>query len=158
MKRNMFFAALFTMSIATPALAADVSISVGQPGFYGRIDLGNLPLPRVINALPVVIEGGESNRPPIYLHVPPEHAKHWKRHCREYNACGEKVFFVHEDWYNKEYVPRYQQSHAERHEDNRDVHREDRKDTRQDERRDSRQDERRDERRDDRREEHRDER
>src|SRR2546425_10235251 len=24
---------------------------------------------------------------PIYLHVPPGHAKHWRKHCHEYNAC-----------------------------------------------------------------------
>ena len=48
------------------------------------------------------------DRPPIYLHVPPGHAKHWRRHCGEYNACGERVFFVQDGWYNREYVPRYQ--------------------------------------------------
>jgi len=26
--------------------------------------------------------------PPVYLHVPPGHAKNWRKHCREYNACN----------------------------------------------------------------------
>ena len=44
---------------------------------------------------------------PIYLHVPPGHEKHWSKHCARYNACGRPVYFVRDDWYNNEYVPRY---------------------------------------------------
>jgi len=97
-------------TISAPACAADVgvSVSIGQPGFYGQIDIGNFPQPQVIFAQPMMIQRGPMNRPPIYLRVPPGHAKHWSKHCREYNACGERVFFVQDSWYNREYAPRYQ--------------------------------------------------
>jgi hypothetical protein len=96
---------------AVPASAADVgvSISVGQPGFYGQIDIGNVPRPPIVYAQPVVIARSPEYvaAPPIYLHVPPGHEKHWSKHCAEYRACGRPVYFVRDDWYNKEYVPRY---------------------------------------------------
>ena len=94
-----------------PAFAADVgiSISVGQPGFYGQIDIGNTPRPPVVYAQPVVIARSPQyvSVEPVYLHVPPGHEKHWDKHCAEYHACGRPVYFVRDDWYNNEYVPRY---------------------------------------------------
>jgi hypothetical protein len=103
-----------TTIIATPALAAiGASISIGEPGFYGQLDIGNFPQPQVIYRQPIIIEPVLMDRPPIYLHVPPGHAKHWRRHCGEYNACGERVFFVQDGWYNREYVPRYQGEHQD---------------------------------------------
>ena len=113
MKYFMIAAAVAAAAAATPVLAADVgvSISIGQPGFYGQIDIGDFPQPQVINTQPVIVERGPAERPPIYLRVPPGYRKHWRKHCREYNACGERVFFVQEDWYNRVYVPRYQERH-----------------------------------------------
>jgi len=127
MKRFLIAAAVAAATITTPALAADVgvSVSVGQPGFYGRLDIGDFPQPQVIYRQPMIIERGPMNRPPIYLRVPPGHAKHWSKHCREYNACGERVFFVHDDWYNREYVPRYQEQHRDRRDGRRDERRDD---------------------------------
>jgi hypothetical protein len=63
----------------------------------------------VIYAQPVVIQRAPEfvSAPPIYLHVPPGHEKHWSKHCAQYNACGRPVYFVRDDWYNNEYVPRY---------------------------------------------------
>lgn len=111
MKRLLFAAALAAATF--PALAADVgvSISIGQPGFYGQIDIGGYPPPQVIYREPRVIQRVSVNRPPIYLHVPPGHAKNWRKHCGEYNACGERVYFVQNDWYDREYVPHYQKQH-----------------------------------------------
>lgn len=131
MKR--LFAAAALAALTTPAVATDVgvSISVGQPGFYGRIDIGGFPQPRVIYRQPVIVERITVARPPIYLRVPPGHAKHWSKHCHEYNACDERVFFVRDDWYSREYVPRYRESH-----DYRDEHRDQRWDNRRDDRRD----------------------
>ena len=131
--RRVIFAAALAITTA-PALAADigVSISVGQPGFYGRIDIGGFSQPQVINVQPMIVGSVPGNRPPLYLHVPPGHAKHWKKYCHEYNACGEPVFFVRDDWYNREYVQHYQEQHrghGEAHE-----HREDRHDRHDDER------------------------
>jgi hypothetical protein len=120
-------AAVTAATVTTRALAADVgvSVSIGQPGFYGRLDIGGYPQPQVINSQPIMIERVPMDRPPIYLRVPPGHAKHWSRYCREYNACGERVFFVHNDWYNREYVPRYREHHRDRHDERRDERRDD---------------------------------
>ena len=122
MKHFLIAAAVAAVSLTTPALAADVgvSVSIGQPGFYGRLDIGDYPQPQVVYRQPMAIERVPMDRPPIYLHVPPGHAKHWSKHCREYNACGERVFFVQDNWYNREYAPRYQKEHR----DNRDGGRE----------------------------------
>lgn len=97
---------------ATPAaIATDVgiSISVGQPGFYGQIDIGNAPRPVLIYPQPVVIEQVTVVQPvqPVYLHVPPGHAKNWAKHCGRYNACARPVYFVKDDWYDSVYVPYY---------------------------------------------------
>jgi len=139
MKRFLIAVALAAATL--PALAADVgvSISIGDPGFYGRLDIGDYPPPQVIYRQPRVIQRVPMDRPPIYLRVPPGHAKHWSKNCHKYNACGERVYFVQDNWYNREYAPRYREQHRER------------RDMRRDERRDDRRDDRRDERRDDRR-------
>ena len=127
---SMLFAAIL-MIVSAPALAADlaVSLSIGQPGFYGQIDIGDYPPPQLIYRQPVMVERVMIERPPIYLRVPPGHAKNWRKHCREYNACGERVYFVQNNWYQREYVPRYQQSHGNRpdgyREVRQDVHRDD---------------------------------
>jgi hypothetical protein len=107
---------LATMLVAaTPAMATDVgvSISVGQPGFYGQIDIGNVPRPVLVYPQPVVIQPVRVVQPvqPIYLHVPPGHAKNWGKHCHKYDACSRPVYFVKEDWYNNVYVPQYQAQH-----------------------------------------------
>jgi hypothetical protein len=111
---RLLYAALLG-AFATPTFSADigVSITVGQPGFYGQIDIGNIPRPAVIYSQPVVVVQSPeyASAQPIYLHVPPGHEKHWSKHCAEYNTCGRPVYFVRDDWYNNEYVPRY------RHED-----------------------------------------
>jgi len=67
-----------------------------KPGVYGRVEIGSAPAPLVVYPEPVIIE--RQPRPvavqPIYLHVPPGHAKHWSKHCHEYGACGVPVYFV----------------------------------------------------------------
>jgi hypothetical protein len=129
MKRLLFAAAL-AAATSFPALAADVgvSISIGQPGFYGQIDIGGYPPPRIIYREPRVMYRAAMNRQPIYLNVPPGHARKWRKHCREYNACGERVYFVQNSWYEREYVPHYQKQHGDRREDRRDDHKNDRRD------------------------------
>ena len=120
---KFLFATFLFGACAAPALAGDVgvSISIGQPGFYGQIDIGNVPRPQVVYAQPVVIQRVPeyASAPPIYLHVPPGHEKHWRKHCAQYNACGRPVYFVRDDWYNNEYVPRYRHRDDERHGDER---------------------------------------
>lgn len=111
MKRFLIAITIAAATLTTSALAADVgvSVSVGQPGFYGRIDIGDYPYPqpRVIYSQPRVIERIVVEREPVYLRVPPGHRKNWSRHCRHYSACGERVFFVQNSWYNDDYVPYY---------------------------------------------------
>jgi len=127
MKRFLIAAAVAAVTVTTPVLAADVGVSVtiGDPGFYGRLDIGGFPPPQVIYRQPIAIEWVPMERPPVYLRVPPGHAKHWHKHCRKYNACGERVFFVHDNWYQSEYAPRYQEQHRHRRDDRRDEHRDD---------------------------------
>ena len=126
---SILFAAIL-MIVSAPALAADVavSLSIGQPGFYGQIDIGDYPPPQLIYRQPVMVERVMIERPPIYLRVPPGHAKNWRKHCREYNACGERVYFVQNNWYQHEYVPRYQERHGNRHEEYREVRRDEHRD------------------------------
>ena len=129
MKRFLIAAAVTVATIGTPALATDVGVSVtiGQPGFYGRIDIGGYPQPQVIYGQPMIIERGPYDRPPIYLRVPPGHAKHWSKNCHKYNACGERVYFVKDDWYSREYAPRYQEQHRDRRDDRRNERGDDRR-------------------------------
>ncbi|HEY1393916.1 MAG TPA: hypothetical protein VFV25_11095 [Methylibium sp.] len=108
--KKLIACALFA-AVAAPAMAADVgvSVSVSQPGLYGRIDIGNVPAPAVILPQPVIIAPSPVAvyQQPIYLHVPPGHEKHWEKHCAQYNACGQPVYFVQEGWYQREYAPRF---------------------------------------------------
>ena len=112
--RHRAFLAAVAILAAVPAAAADVgvSVSVGQPGFYGRIDIGSYPQPRLVYAEPIVIEQPRYGVPvgrPLYLHVPPGHAKDWRKHCGKYNACGQPVYFVQERWYEDVYVRQYRE-------------------------------------------------
>ena len=110
--------ALLTLMLAMggSAMAADVAVSleIGDPRFYGRIEIGDLPRPRILYPTPVVIRPIPVGvvRSPMYLRVPPGHEKHWEKHCDEYNACGHPVFFVEDGWYSDVYAPAYRQKHG----------------------------------------------
>lgn len=99
--------------------AGDLDIHVllsGQvaPGVYGQVQLGNGPSPRLVYAQPMLIEAQPAPPPPIYLHVPPGHARNWRKHCHEYNACNRPVYFVRSQEYDPGYVRR---GPPERHRD-----------------------------------------
>lgn len=98
---------------STTTFAADVAVSVqvGQPGFYGRIDIGRFPQPQVIYPQPIVILHPPTVvvQQPIYLRVPPGHQKNWRKHCRRYQACGQPVFFVQDQWYQTNVLTRSDQ-------------------------------------------------
>lgn len=115
--KYILFAAAVSIA-AAPALASDVgvSINVGEPGFYGQINIGNMPAPQLIYQQPVMIQQAPVRvmRQPIYLHVPPGHAKHWSKHCGKYNACGRQVYFVQDNWYNQVYAPQYRERRNDR--------------------------------------------
>lgn len=116
MTRFLSMAALGAATLVASAstLAADVgvSIQVGQPGFHGRIDVGSFPPPVLIYPEPVIIQPVPTAvaRQPIYVHVPPGHAKNWRKHCGKYNACGQPVYFVQDAWYDNVYVPKYREA------------------------------------------------
>ena len=88
MKRTLSYLLLAVLSSATLVSTANartdvgVSVSVNQPGVYGRIDIGNQPPPAVIYAEPVIIAPRPAYQVrPIYMHVPPGHHKNWRRYC-----------------------------------------------------------------------------
>ena len=115
MHRIVLAMVLATVGLTAQAADVGVSINVGEPGFYGQITFGSAAPPQLVYRQPMLIEHvrGIVAPPPIYLHVPPGHAKHWSKHCRQYAACGRPVYFVQDRWYNDVYVPHYRE-HGER--------------------------------------------
>jgi len=110
---------------ATCAQAQNVSVNAvitGEvvPGVYGQVVLGNRPPPPVLYQQPMVVQPvmGAPPGEPLYLHVPPGHAKHWRKHCHEYHACDRPVYFVR----SAEYEPgfdraRWEREHGHEHHD-----------------------------------------
>ena len=101
-----------TLGALAPAFAqtsVGVSIGINQPGVYGRIDIGNFPQPQLVYAQPVIITRPVQyvQQQPVYLYVPPGHQKNWRKHCGSYNACGQPVYFVKEQWVRE----RYEENH-----------------------------------------------
>lgn len=111
MKKLSVWAVVALMS--APAWASDVGVSVriGDPNFFGHIEIGNAPPPRVIYKAPVVVDRTRVVHEPIYLRVPPGHSRRWREYCHEYSACGRPVYFVRDDWYRRSYVPHYREHH-----------------------------------------------
>jgi len=119
--RVIRYAWLSALASAIPwAHAQDVHVTAtitGEivPGVYGQVVLGGRPPPPLVYAQPVIAVPVVTAQPvavePIYLHVPPGHAKHWRKHCREYNACDRPVYFVR----SAEYEPGYRGEHEHGH-------------------------------------------
>ena len=112
---------------ATCAEAQNVSVNAvitGEvvPGVYGQVVLGNRAPPPVVYQQPMIVQPapvvvGAPPPQPIYLHVPPGHAKNWRKHCHEYHACDRPVYFVK----SAEYEPgfdreRWEREHGHEHE------------------------------------------
>lgn len=121
MKRMVGLAVVAAM-MAPAAYATDVGVSVefSQPGVYGRIDIGRYPQPAVILPQPVLIAPPPAvvvQPEPIYVWVPREHRKHWKKECHKYNACAMPVYFVRHDWYDQhvQYKHKYKEKHKYKH-------------------------------------------
>ena len=106
------FAAVLAAGTASAQTSVGVSVSVVQPGVYGRIDIGNVP-PPVIYSQPVIYAPMPTvvHQQPVYLYVPPGHQKKWGKHCAKYNACGQPVYFVKESWVKE----RYEHDHHDHH-------------------------------------------
>ncbi len=101
------------------ATAGNISLSVSgevSPGVYGRVDIGPTR-PVLVYEQPVIIARPvrvvAAPPPPLYLAVPPGHAKNWSKHCGRYNACARPVYFVR----SSEYAPVYAGRGPDRHDD-----------------------------------------
>lgn len=106
MNSKIVFVAAAAALAGSAAFATDLGASVYVPN-YGRIDIGRVPTPPVlVYPQPIVVapQPVAVQQQPLYLHVPPGHAKKWSKHCQSYNACGQPVYFVREDWYQQNYV------------------------------------------------------
>src|SRR5947209_19865630 len=85
--RQITLVALMCTGVGS-AHAGDLDLRVmlsGQvaPGLYGQVQIGNDRPPPVVYAQPMLIEPLAAPPPPVYLHVPPGHARNWRRHCHE---------------------------------------------------------------------------
>lgn len=94
-----------------PAMADDLGINVileGEvaPGVYGRVELGNDSRPDIYYREPMIIvsDSKYARSRPVYLHVPPGHAKNWGKHCSKYRACDRPVYFVRSAEYDEHYA------------------------------------------------------
>lgn len=105
MKRVLFALMALLHGAASQAADVGVSVQIGQPGFYGRIDIGNAP-PPVVLAEPVWVQRRPAHVEPVYMRIPPGHQKNWAKHCYRYNACGQPVYFVQEEWVRERYEER----------------------------------------------------
>jgi len=107
------------------SISADITGEV-VPGVYGHVVIGDRAPPPVVYAQPVVavpapVVVGAPVLEPIYLHVPPGHAKDWRRHCHEYNACNRPVYFVRSAEYEPDYRPdHHDHGHGHGHDHDRD--------------------------------------
>ncbi|WP_374681119.1 hypothetical protein [Accumulibacter sp.] len=58
MKLTRFACAAILAATAAPAFSANlgVSVSIGQPGFYGRVDVSAFPQPQAVYRQPIIVE------------------------------------------------------------------------------------------------------
>jgi hypothetical protein len=111
-KHLLTVAATIAAATAAPAWSAvdvGVGVTIREPGVYGRIEIGNYPPPPVLYPQPVIIARPVvvAQQPPLYLYVPPGHAKKWDKHCYRYNACARQVYFVQEQWVQERYEEKH---------------------------------------------------
>ncbi len=99
-------ATVFALSACVHPGNVDVGVRASgeiAPGVYGRVDVRNRPPPPVVYSQPIIVVEQPRHGQPVYLHVPPGHAKNWRKHCHKYDACGVPVYFVR----SVEYEPGY---------------------------------------------------
>ena len=110
--KNLIAATIVAFSVISVSAAADVKVVVGEPDYFGPIELVGFPEPRLVSTEPVIVREVEIVGEPIYLRVPPGHSKHWEKHCADYDACERQVYFVDHNWYSTVYVPKYRDMHG----------------------------------------------
>jgi len=126
-KKLLILSSIVLLQAAPSVMAGDLGINVilsGEvsPGVYGQVELGNAPRPALVYERPriITVDRRYVHAQPVYLHVPPGHAKHWDKHCREYHACGREVYFVRSREYEPDYHRDERVDHDSYHEDDRD--------------------------------------
>jgi hypothetical protein len=120
MKAKLLIAtALAALATAAGATDVGVSVSISQPGVYGRIDIGRFPQPQVVVAQPVIVHQPRvvyaQPVQPVYMWVPPGHRKKWHKHCDRYHACGVPVVFVRDEWYQGHVMAHAEHRHHKHH-------------------------------------------
>lgn len=111
--KSLILAAAMLGASAAAFGQVSARIEIGQPGFYGAIDIGDNYRPRLYAPQPVIIERHTHYiAEPVYLRVPSGHRQNWRRYCGRYDACGRRVYFVRDDWYRNTYAPRYRADHG----------------------------------------------
>lgn len=97
-KHQLFCAAVLAVAAAVAhATDVGVSVSVSQPGVYGRIDIGHTPPPVIYPQPVIIVQPVHAVPQPVYMRVPSGHAKNWAKHCHKYNACSTPVYFVKDE-------------------------------------------------------------
>ena len=109
--KTFLCAAALAAAASAQATDVGVSVTVSQPGVYGRIDIGHTP-PPVIYPQPVIIAQPVRVVPqPVYMRVPPGHAKNWRKHCHKYDACSTPVYFVKDDPHHRPHAHPHPHEH-----------------------------------------------
>ncbi len=82
---------------------------VGDPNYYGQVDLVNNTPPQVVYSTPAIVQPPPPGivYQPVYLRVPPVYYQNWPQYCGYYNACYYPVYFVQDSWYIGIYSPWY---------------------------------------------------
>jgi X-X-X-Leu-X-X-Gly heptad repeat protein len=90
MKKLIAALALTAAAATAPAFAGNVgiSISVGEPGFYGQLDIGGYGRPGLIYSQPVILAPRYRGYAPVYVRAPRDHYRNWGRYCGRYQACA----------------------------------------------------------------------
>jgi len=117
MRLILIAAVLLVSAGVSQAGGLDINVLLSgevAPGLYGQVNIGNERPPPLVYMQPLLIEPQQASKVPIYLHVPPEHARDWRRHCHEYNACNRPVYFVRSREYEPEYQRHYRDHERER--------------------------------------------
>lgn len=90
------------LSLAASAWSAEVNVGISvageiKPGVYGRIEIGTGEKPPLVYERPYALVKPRSaaDRKPLYLNVPPGHARNWAKHCHLYKACNRPTYFVY---------------------------------------------------------------
>jgi hypothetical protein len=109
--KKLLLAVAFAFASTSALAGVGISLNIGEPGYYGEVDVGGYSQPRTYSRSPRTVIRGNEDNDPVYLRVPRGDRNQWSRHCEQYNACDRPTYFVDDNWYNKEYSPAYREKH-----------------------------------------------